>query len=247
MNIINVTKSITDITNVIKSISFSGGGYNCIYHLGVIKYIFEFPDFFKNYHYLGASGGASLGALILSYENDSNRLNIIDKLVDEFINTYDNKKIVIDDYIKLITKYVTKENFNKYVSNSNRCYVSITKMKYSIIPLNKIINSFCSYEDYLDHISASASIPFVFDNKIRKIGDDTCVDGGFTNNNPVLNDSTIVISCIGVINIFNKPHIYPKEIFKLKHSIISPDKVYLKSMFIAGYLDMKEYFDKLIK
>lgn len=232
--------------NTIKSISFSGGGYNCIYHLGVVKYILEFPDLFKDYHYLGASGGASLGAFILAYENDPDKLNIIDSLVNEFVDTYDNKKIFIDDYIDIITKYVTEDKFNKYILNNDRCHVSITKIKYGIIPSNKIINSFSSYQDYLDHISASASIPFVFDNQIRKVRNSTCIDGGFTNNNPVLNDSTIIINCLGVINIFNKPHIYPKEISKLKHSIISPDKVYLKSLFITGYLDMKEYFDKLV-
>ena len=41
-----------------ESISFSGGGYTCAYHLGVLKYIFENNEIFKNTICLGASGGA---------------------------------------------------------------------------------------------------------------------------------------------------------------------------------------------
>ena len=38
----------SSIVSVIDSICFSGGGYNCTYHLGIAKYIFENIETFKS-------------------------------------------------------------------------------------------------------------------------------------------------------------------------------------------------------
>lgn len=238
--------------NEIKSISFSGGGYNCVYHLGVVKYIFEHIELFQDYHYLGASGGAGIGAIILCYKDNPDKFNILDKIIKEIMEIKEigiKQENQVTQYINIMLKYITNDLFNLHIINNNKCHISITKFRFGFVPVNHIINDFISYDDYIDHITASASIPLILDNKLRKVRDDFTVDGGITNNNPVLNSSTIIISCLN-INPFTNPfiskyHIYPKEISEIRYSITPPNKIYLQNLFILGYNDIQEFMDNL--
>lgn len=56
------------------SICFAGGGYMCIYQLGVVKYIKHNQSLFKNYDFYGASCGSAIAMIA--------RLCIVDDTVD---------------------------------------------------------------------------------------------------------------------------------------------------------------------
>jgi hypothetical protein len=228
------------------SISFSGGGYNCVYHIGVVKYIFENPNLFRTMKYIGASGGAGISGIILCYENQHNKMQVLSNIIHEIIEmvtsnipSYEQ----VEYYCTIILKYITEELFNKYIKDTDRCQISVTDITY-IIPVNTIKTNFTTYSQYINYLKASASIPIILDNKIRKIGSRYYIDGGLTNNMPTIDDNTLKISCIDypVMNA----NIYPKYICKLIHIIKPPTEKYILDISDLGYSDMDRYLSKYI-
>ena len=106
------------------SISFSSGGYNCVYHIGCIRYIFEHPELFNQTKYIGCSGGAGIIAIILCYESDPEKFNILNEIIKHVIEIKD-KNIKFTDQIKHYTeflmKFLTEEKFNIHIKDSDRC------------------------------------------------------------------------------------------------------------------------------
>ena len=227
-----------------KSISFSGGGYNCIYHFGVVKYIFEHKHIFHNITYLGASGGAGIISFIIAYENDPDNLKILDEVINELKIIYKKNvelSLQVNLYIDLIKKYVNEEKFNTYIKNNDRCQISLTNITY-LIPRNNIKTNFANYKEFINTLKASACIPYVLDNKIRKINNNYYLDGGLTNNIPTIDNDTIKISCL--YYPFMNAHIYPKVVTKLYHAFVAPPENYMLNMFDLGYCDASKYMKK---
>jgi hypothetical protein len=129
-NIYVISKSIS------KSISFSGGGYNCTYHMGIIRYIFENPDMFKGTKYLGASGGAGICAIILCFESDPDRFKILDQMNDVVIGMKSmnlNLSDQVRHYTDELIKHITIDRFNKNVKGTDQCHISVTCVNSMII------------------------------------------------------------------------------------------------------------------
>lgn len=231
-----------DIT--VKSLCFSGGGYNCVYHIGVVKFIFEHPEIFKNTKYLGASGGAGIMALTLAYETDNDRFIVLDKLTD-FIKNIQNKNLKlhqqVEQYNDLILSYVTEEKFNQNIKNSDRCSISVTNIS-NIVPKNEMRNMFSSYKSFLDTLSASACVPILLDDKIRKIDDNIFLDGGLSNNLPIHDKSTLKVSCISYPTM--SADIYPHEICDIRYCFTPPPSDYVDRMQTQGYHDIYKYLEK---
>ncbi len=226
-----------------ESISFSGGGYNCVYHLGVVKYIFENADLFKGIKYLGASGGAGIASIALCYETEpiQEKLMMIDDIIRDIIGMRSmNLKLSeqVERYSNILERYIDEEKFNKYIKRNNRCYISVTDVS-DIIPKNIIMNNFESYAQYVASLKASACIPLLLDDTIRTIDGKWCLDGGLSNNMPTINEHTLKISCLNYP--FMRADIYPKKICELKYSFISPEKKYIMDMFNLGYNDIEQY------
>jgi hypothetical protein len=223
------------------SISFSGGGYNCIYHIGIAKYIFDNPELFKNMKYLGASGGAGIIGILLCYENDNNKFKILDEIIEKLID-FNKKKYKLSDqvnmYIELITEYITEDKFNIYIKDTDRCHISITDIS-KIYPRNFIKKTFIDYDDFIKTLQATSCVPFFLDNTVRFIDSIKCIDGGLTNNIPIIDKNTIKISCLNYP--FMNADIYPKIISSLKHTILLPDKNYIMNMYNLGYSDIENY------
>jgi predicted acylesterase/phospholipase RssA len=158
------------------SISFSSGGYNCVYHIGVVKYIFENPEIFNKTKYIGCSGGAGICALILCFESDPDRFNILNKIIDEVIQMKEKNIKFIDQlnyYSEILIKHITREKFDLYIKDSDRCNISISNPYainwFKLSLKNEIITKFKTYEQFIDTLKASACIPILLDNQIRKI------------------------------------------------------------------------------
>jgi hypothetical protein len=226
--------------HAIESLSFSGGGYNCMYHMGVVRYIFENPELFKGTKYLGASGGAGIMAIVLCFESDPDRFKIIDKLINEVV-LMNGKGLKlyqqVDEYINILCSFITLEKFDKYIKNSDRCHISVTDVT-RIIPYNDVKTKFCSYSQFLGMLKATACIPFILDDTIREVDSRRYLDGGLSNNLPVLNDKTIKVSCLNYPLL--KADIYPKDICELKYAFTPPPKSYIMNMHDLGYNNIKE-------
>ena len=245
----DISEKIEDITEKIEknkinteSISFSGGGYNCMYHMGVLRYIFENTHLFKNTIYLGASGGAGICAIALCFESDPDRLNILKQMICDVIAIKSkklNKSDQVKEYIANLINHITEEKFFKYIKGSDRCRISVTRISPYIFQLNEIKTNFISYVEFIETIKASACIPIILDDQIRKINNNKYIDGGLSNNFPSLNKNTIRISCLPY-TIF-KPHIYPTILFQLKYCFTPPDKNYILNMCDLGYNDIDKF------
>ncbi len=223
------------------SVSFSGGGYNCIYHLGVVRYIFENPDLFKGTKYLGASGGAGIMGLVLCYENDPEKFTIIDNIIKDIIAMNElNLKLYeqVKKYSEIIETYINEDRFNKFIKGTNRCHISVTDVS-SIFPKNIIKHNFEAYSIYMDTLKASACIPFILDDTLRILDNRYHLDGGLSNNMPILNKNTIKISCLNY-PLMNAD-VYPKVICELKYSFTAPTKNYILNMHDLGYSNMEEF------
>lgn len=223
----------------VDSMSFSGGGYNCMYHMGVIKYIFENLNLFKDTKYLGASGGAGVISMILCFENDPERFVILNEAIEDVIGMKQlnlNLRDQVKVYSSNLMKHITQERFDRYIKNSNRCHISVTDVT-GIVPCNVIKTNFSSYEQFIDTIKASACVPVVLDDRIRVVDNRCYLDGGLSNNLPCLDDKTIRISCLNYPLLV--ADIYPKIIFDMKHCFVPPDRNYILNMHDLGYNDIE--------
>jgi len=235
---------IVEVKNC-ESISFSGGGYNCVYHLGVVRYIFENPEIFKNFKYLGASGGASIGGLILCYINDVDRITVLTNIITDIAEMKQEIPLSqqVARYIDQITQYIDEDRFNKFILGNKLLYISVTEVT-NMMPRNYIKSSFDSYSDYLKYLNASACIPILLDDRVRSIGDRYFLDGGLSNNMPVLNQQTIKISCLNYP--FLVADIYPEK-SSLKYAFYHPGQKYIMEMYGQGYIDMHNYMKNYIE
>lgn len=232
----------------IDSVSFSGGGYNCMYHIGVVRYIFENSELFKDTKYLGASGGAGIVALVLCFEHDPDRLNILQQILDFVIAMrFKNLKLhkQIDEYSRMLLQFVTEEKFNNCILNTDRCYISLTDVS-CFVPKNEIKSKFSSYSQFIETLKASACIPILLDDKLRTIDKKTYLDGGLSNNLPSLDEKTLKVSCLNYP--FLVADLYPKYICDISYSFIPPDEHYIMNMHDQGYNDIEKYLiDRYLK
>ena len=227
--------------NYIDSISFSGGGYNCVYHLGIVKYIFQNNHLFENTKYLGASGGAGIASFVLAFQNYDQNLQLLETVINE-ISKLHSLNIPFHDqvtnYINILTKHITNDIFNNNIKYKNKLHMSLTNIS-NILPYNQIVSNFNNYEYFINTLKASACIPFILDNQIRKINNNYYLDGGLSNNIPIINKKTVKISCLNYP--FLDADLLPIKIYKLKYSFMPPKKEYIDKMIDLGYHDMKNY------
>jgi hypothetical protein len=189
----------------------------------------------------GASGGAGILSLVLCYLHDQNNMHMLNNIINEIISmSQKNLKMheQVKEYTNTLLKYITVEKYEKHIHNINTCNISVTDIS-KLIPRNVIKSHFTSYNQFIETLCASACIPLVLDDSIRKIDGKYYIDGGLSNNMPTLNKNTIKISCI--VYPFMNAHVYPKELSKLYHTVNAPDEIYIRKLYEQGYNDFKEY------
>lgn len=230
------------------SISFSGGGYNCAYHLGVVKYIFENPELFQNVTFLGASGGAGVAAIALAYQNDPNCMQILRKILDTLIVMADEGYTLseqVDHYTTLLLEFIDTDRFDRFIKGSNRLQISVTDVT-NVIPLNQIVTKFKDLTHLEETIRASACIPILLDDQIRTINNRKYLDGGLTNNLPALDARTIRISCLNYPTL--QAEIHPLRYLNLRTCFVHPGEQVVLRMMEEGYIDfvkfMTPYLDR---
>ena len=237
---------IVDMQN--SSISFSGGGYNCAYHLGVVKYIFENPELFQNVTFLGASGGAGVAAIGLAYQNDPNCMQILRKILDTLIVMADEGYTLseqVDRYTTLLLEFIDTERFDRFIKGSNRLQISVTDVT-NVIPLNQIVTKFKDLTHLEETIRASACIPILLDDQIRTINNRKYLDGGLTNNLPAIDDRTIRISCLNYPTL--QAEVHPLRYLNLRTCFVHPGEQVVLRVMEEGYVDfvkfMTPYLDR---
>jgi patatin-like phospholipase len=229
------------------SISFSGGGYNCAYHLGIVKYIFENNHLFENATYLGASGGAGVAAIALAYQTDPNRMRVLQDILNTLTALGDENYTLseqVERYTQLLLGYIDLDRFDKYIKENNRLQISLTEVT-NYIPTNRIVTQFRNLTHLEKTIRASACVPILLDNRVRKIEDRSFLDGGFTNNLPIINNRTIRISCLNYPTL--QAEIHPQRYLDLMTCFVHPGEEVILRMMENGYVDFIKYINPYIE
>ena len=244
--ILNVHRPLMNIKKPyhVDSLSFSGGSYHGAYHIGVVRFIFEHSEMFRYTRYLGSSIGACIAAIVLAYEKDKKRMDVIKsilKYLDKIsISVYGSISVV--DYAIECTKNIINENrFNQYIRNSERYTISATNITNGL-PKNELFTNFSNYDSFLNTLTASMSLPILLDNKIRKIGNRVYIDGVFSNNHPTYDESTIKVSAYPV------PYadIAPTNLYDTTYSYVQPPKKYVIDMMERGYNDISKFLENKV-
>jgi predicted acylesterase/phospholipase RssA len=187
-----------------KSISFSGGGFNGIYHFGVARYMLENKEKFNNFKdwtFLGASAGSIVGPFILTHmDNTEFDHQLILTIASKMSKLFQRNSIThtvhkTNEYTDYWINTINEQMYNEYIHGKNKCYISISELNYGVIPYNRLINQFDNYEHFTNVFKISCSIPLVIDNQLRILDGKYCVDGGFSDNIPIIDKNTIIVTC----------------------------------------------------
>lgn len=182
-----------------KSISFGGGSYfGVTYSLGVLDVLQKLFDL-SSCAYLGDSSGSLTAA--------SAALNIpVSHSIKHFVlpcitEKHNSPHCGFAQWGKIITKHMfnTIHAFNPELEGkahkelSGKLHVSVSL----VTPFlrNVLISDFDSDEDFADALMASCHLPWVLNGSFfTNLRGHTCIDGGLTNHNPMLNEKTIKIN-----------------------------------------------------
>lgn len=183
-----------------KSVSFSGGSYFSVtYCLGVFDVLQKLFDL-SNVVYLGDSSG-SLAAVTAA-------LNIpVDHTVKELLLSSLKEKqnmphcgfsqwseVLTKNIFSTIMKFDPELVGQVHKIVSGKLHVSVTHVKFPFLQ-NELVSTFHSDEDLVNILMVSCHLPWVLNgNLFTKWRGNTCIDGGLTNHNPVLDKNTIRIN-----------------------------------------------------
>ncbi|XP_046917761.2 uncharacterized protein LOC124498094 [Dermatophagoides farinae] len=174
------------------SFSFSGCGFMGLYHVGVASCLREYAPISPDTKFLGASAG-SLAAISLVCdmplgESTSEILNVAmrarARALGPFHPSFDINRILYDLLMRTLPD-------DAHIRANGRMYISVTRVSDG---KNVIINQFKSKEELIKALQCSCFIPLWSGLLPPKFNGITYIDGGCTNNLPILDENTITVS-----------------------------------------------------
>jgi len=225
------------------SICFSSSGWAVTYYLGIAAYIQDYYNI-DNTVFLSCSGGilpSLLLCLNINIRDTFHKLKPIAELCNCGYLTPSQYSVQIIDLLLDIFP----NNLCELIEN--RIKLSVTR-----IPsfTNEIIDQFNDIDELKNAIICSCYSPLFFPNLLPKYRDSYYIDGGFSNNHPIIDNNTIIISAFfnRDINPLNKLPIisrvyYPgneeklNEIFNLGYkNAIEKNNVFIEKNLIVKEL-----------
>ena len=188
------------------SISFSGAAFRFPYHLGVAAYLQEHYDLSK-VRFIGASAGALVSTLLAcdvdiakdvigtEIYRDGTWTVSNDSWLDKIYNILEKKTTGVYFNIANVMRDNPLDNINDTSNNccSHRATFSLTNIS-SCWPRNERVNRFTSRNDLMNYAFASGQIPWLVNGSFSAlVNGQKYIDGGFTDNQPVFDDSTIKV------------------------------------------------------
>merc|ERR1711990_411315 len=170
---------LTEMSNRIRAISYSGCGFNGIYHLGATQALAKKISFDK-LHFAGASAGsiAAVSAAVWQGENLKTQMDFLELLKKAAGNHQFTNSLPLK--IKELMDNLYPDNLLDYTNG--RVFISLTDIKSKTRPKNVLISHFSSREHCLDCVTASCLVPVWAGYRGWQIESNKYVDGGLTNN-----------------------------------------------------------------
>ena len=215
------------------SICFSGCGWAFIYYLGIAKYLQQ-NFYLDNTTFLGVSGGC-FPSIFLAINYDIEKLFNLIKPIALFCNSgYFNTSIYSNKFLLEIS----------HILPDNVCNILKNKIKLSVTRLpwfnNILIDDFDDKNELLDAVICSCYSPIFFPNRFAKYRGNYYLDGMLSNDNPIIDENTILISAF-----FNKDIILKKSYMS---SFYYPGNYSdIQNMFEQGYTDAFNNAELFIK
>ncbi|GAB1608118.1 patanin-like phospholipase domain-containing protein [Argonauta hians] len=174
--------------------SFSGCGFLGIYHLGVATCIREHaPEMFEDCRIAGASAGSFIACCLLagcplgkctSYTlglaNEANSLPLLGPLHPRFD--------IVNSLRKALAEVLPAD---AYLRTSGRLFISLTRWRDW---KNVMVSEYASNQELIDAMICSAFVPFYCGLIPPKYKGDYYWDGGLSDNQPVFDEPTIIVS-----------------------------------------------------
>ncbi|XP_022643638.1 patatin-like phospholipase domain-containing protein 2 [Varroa jacobsoni] len=240
-------------------LSFSGCGFLGIYHVGVASAFREYAPQLVKSKVVGASSGALTACClvndlpfdvavtsILRMATQSRR-----RALGPFHPSFNINDILFEDLGKMLPD-------DAHIRSTDRLHISVTKMS---TMENRIITQFKTRQDLIRTLMASCFIP-VFSGYFAPIleGGERYIDGGFSCNLKVYDDSTITVSpfsgesdicpqdesfnlaCVHISN--TSIAVSPANLYRIKRILFAPHPDVLSKMCQQGFDDGIKYLKR---
>jgi len=165
------------------NISFAGCGFLGIYHVGVSACLKTYaPQLLEN-KIIGASAGAMTAVALISGIPLEDMAKHVIKLANSnnFLNMHHSLK---EGWLKLLPDDIAEKA-------SGRLFISMTKVP---IGPNVLVSQFRSKSDLIDALLASSFVPMFSGLYPPRFRGELMMDGGYSDNLPVLSGQTITVS-----------------------------------------------------
>ncbi|CAF3597360.1 unnamed protein product [Rotaria sordida] len=233
------------------NLSLSGCGFLGVYHIGAICAFKEHVPEVLNNKMAGSSAGALVAACAMSGcclgQMCSDALEIAIRARTPALGPL-HPTFSIVDIIRNGLRRILPPNAHEICSG--RLYISLTRWKDN---KNFIINQYHNREELIQVLICSSFVPYwsgIIPNKFRG---EYYWDGGLTNNNPIIDEDTIVISPFA-----GESDICPRDesgsfysvdfqgtdisctqenLYRLTHALFPPSLSVLKQICWHGYMD----------
>ena len=217
------------------SVAFSGCGTLNFYQTGVAAALQEY-GIDPSTRFSGASAGSGLSVLLAQGTPAEQIAQVaIDILRPyQYRNILSNPTILFEFADRFLEHFITENTLEKI---GDRVFVSITTLN----PLqNLLVNEFHHTDDLCRAIRASCHLPSFRKRSVLFRGY-SCIDGGFTNNNPILDQNTLRVS-----PFFFEPQvdIYPSTFVMPWWAIVVPPERRARNLFSLGLNDGRTYLSK---
>lgn len=174
------------------NISFSGCGFLCIYHVGVASCFKRYAPHILVDKIAGASAGSLAAcALICSVplgESTTDVLRIAGEARSRTLGPlhprFDLNKILHEGLVKLLPE-------DAHLRCNGRLHVSVTRCSDG---KNILLSEFSSKDELIQALLCSCFIPFYSGIVPPTVCGVSYIDGGFSNNQPILDENTITVS-----------------------------------------------------
>ncbi|KHN74143.1 Uncharacterized protein C05D11.7 [Toxocara canis] len=175
-----------------RTLSFSGCGFLCIYHAGVCAAIKEYAPQLLCGPVSGASAGSIISACLVCNVCISRATSIILNVVNQArSHTFGalNRDFDLMGIVRADLEMELPEN--AHVLCSGRLRISLTRMSDM---KNVVVSQFDSKADLIQAIICSCFIPVYGGLQYPQFHGETYIDGGVTDNQPVVDKHTITVS-----------------------------------------------------
>lgn len=233
MNIILVIYLFMSISNAMKLITISPGGYKGFYMMGICTYIKEKYDL-SHFIFSGASAGA-WNSLFMTYKGEPKQFVI------DILEKVSQIKTAIE--IKDTMKQHLLQKYNETDFDLGRLFISVSKFQ-QLEMKPTVYSDFKTLEDAIDCCISSSHIPFLTGNMMNKYQNTYSFDGGFAKHpfSSIQNKKAVLQITPDIWQPKPKTNMLGRLMsIKEYTTLLSRDKYDFKQLYMEGYIDAREH------